>query len=294
MPRAAKFGLSIAAVAVLAIAAVLLFAEEEEPAPTGPAATLLVTENFGSVTRVSRREVLVASAPTAMRQLQSAARIETLYGGRYVQTIDGIGGNGINDWLFFVDGIQSDVGAAAVKLKAGQLVQWDRHDWQALRTGGAIVGAFPAPLVDRGFLVECHVPDTAACDMVVEKLEAAGASEAAGGVPVHVGAWKDVAAAKLPRKLTGDPVENGVFAAPGERGLEVLGADGEVARDLGRHAGLVAAVGEGERLAWIVTGLTDRGVSAAVQLLDEQKLAGRFAVAVDQTSAPVPLPVVGG
>lgn len=281
MPRAAVIGLSVTAVAVLAIAGVLLFAGGGKDA-SGDSTALLVTQDFGAETLIPQQSVPLGASPTAMRQIQSAAEVETQYGGRYVQSIDGVEGDGVNDWLFYVDGVQSDVGAASVTLTEGQLVQWDRHDWQALRTGGAIVGAFPRPLKQRGVAIKCVTAGTDGCDLATARLDSLGVRIVDDGVPVYVGLWRDVATQKLPRKLIGDPVENGVFAAPGENGLRVINDQGKVARELGDEAGLVAAVGAGGKLAWIVTGTTLQGVEVAAGALQPDRLFGRFAVAVDE------------
>lgn len=281
MPRAAVIGLSVTAVAVLAIAGVLLFAGGGEDA-SGDSAALLVTQDFGAEALIPQRDVPLGTSPTAMRQIQSAAKVETQYGGRYVQSIDGVEGDGVNDWLFYVDGVQSDVGAASVTLSEGQLVQWDRHDWQALRTGGAIVGAFPRPLKQRGVAIRCVTAGTDGCDLATSRLDSLGVRIVDDGVPMYIGLWRDVASQKLPRKLIDDPVENGVYAAPGKSGMQVINDQGEIGRELGEEAGLVAAVGAGKKLAWIVTGTTLQGVEVAAGALQPDRLFGRFAVAVDE------------
>lgn len=288
MPRAAIIGLVTTAVACVAIAAVLLFAGGGDEA-SGDSATLLVTQNFGSEPMIPAREVSIGTSPTVMRQLQSAAKIETQYGGRYVDSIDGIIGDGVNDWLFFIDGTRSDLGATSVKLRAGQMVQWDRHNWQALRTGGAIVGAFPRPFKERGVAVKC-VSGEAGCDLAKIRLKSLGVRAAGDGVPLYVGLWRDVAGEELPRKLTGDPVENGVYAAPGKSGLRVIDDEGAVARELGDGAGLVAALGSGGKVAWIATGTTPQAVEAAAGALQTDQLFSHFAVAVESRKT-IPLPV---
>ena len=108
-------------------------------------ARLLVTEDFG--TRVIGARVVqeLPANETAMRMLQRNFDVETAYGGRYVQAIDGRAGSraGQRDWFFFVNGIASDVGAAEVDVHGGDSVWWDRHDWSGSQRIEAVVGQFP-------------------------------------------------------------------------------------------------------------------------------------------------------
>ena len=72
------------------------------------------------VTRGQVDEVLlVESVPagiTVLRALDFAADVGTRYGGRFVQSIDGLEGSIARqqDWFYFLNGIEPDVGAAEV------------------------------------------------------------------------------------------------------------------------------------------------------------------------------------
>ena len=97
-------------------------------------------------------EVLVAATVpagiTVMEAVSREADVEKRYGGRYVQSIDGVEGSlsGQRDWFYFVNGIEPDVGAAEVTLRPGDLAWWDFRSW---KDGGerqpVVVGAFPEP-----------------------------------------------------------------------------------------------------------------------------------------------------
>ncbi|HZT90612.1 MAG TPA: DUF4430 domain-containing protein [Gaiellaceae bacterium] len=113
-------------------------------------ATLWVTRDRG--TRVLYAGAVPAGL-SAMQALERREKVSTRYGGRFVQSIDGIQGDasGQRDWFFFVNGVESNVGAADVRLRPGDLEWWDYRSWQ----GGAIsvplvVGAYPKPFT-RGF-----------------------------------------------------------------------------------------------------------------------------------------------
>jgi uncharacterized protein DUF4430 len=111
-------------------------------------ASLWVTRDRGA------RVLLVESVPaglTAMQALQRVADVKTRYGGRFVQSINGIAGNvtAQRDWFYFVNGYEADRGAAEYRLRPGDVEWWDFRSWAA--AGGehvpVVVGAFPEPFV---------------------------------------------------------------------------------------------------------------------------------------------------
>ena len=70
--------------------------------------------------------------------LRRTARVSTSYGGRFVEAIDGVRGNrsGGWDWLYFVNGVEADRGAADYRLHPGDREWWDYRYWNDLiRTG---------------------------------------------------------------------------------------------------------------------------------------------------------------
>lgn len=110
-------------------------------------ATLWVTRDEGA------RVLLVRTVPageTAMQALERSAKVSTRYGGRYVQSIDGVSGSlgSRHDWFYFVNGIEADRGAAEYRLRPGDVEWWDYRDWGKVgETVPAVVGAFPEPFV---------------------------------------------------------------------------------------------------------------------------------------------------
>ena len=223
-----------------------------------------------------------------MRQLQSAAKVESSFGGRYVTAIEGVKQDQSKgyDWLFYLDGVESDVGAAAVKPTAGQVVQWDYHRWRDVKTGGAIVGAFPLPLKDDGVALECVPQVSSACVTVKQRLRSAGVRLNTKGVPLKIGTWNELARLDLDIDLSSDPAGNGAFAAfPGDREMQLVADDGSVARTLGRDSGLIAAFAEGDSVTWLITGVDTLGVERAAAALNAKQLKNRFAMAVDPGGA---------
>ncbi len=110
-------------------------------------ATLWVTRDEGA------KVLLVRSVPageTAMQALDRSAAISTRYGGRFVQSIDGLSGSisSRHDWFFYVNGIEADRGAAAYRLRDGDVEWWDYRDWGRFgQSVPVVVGAFPEPFL---------------------------------------------------------------------------------------------------------------------------------------------------
>ena len=113
-------------------------------------ATLWVTSDRGAHVLFAGK---VPAGLTAMQALVRVQKVSTRYGGRYVQSIDGVSGSLSHekDWFFFVNGVESDTGAAEVHLHPGDVEWWDYRSW---RGGGmsvpVVVGAFPEPFL-HGF-----------------------------------------------------------------------------------------------------------------------------------------------
>jgi hypothetical protein len=276
-------------------------------------AELRVTRDFGRSTLGSASVESVREDETVMRLLRSEFDVETRFGGRFVQTIEGVEGGGpvgMEDWFFFVNGIESEVGAAEYELSPGDRVQWDHRDWEAAMRVPAIVGAFPEPFVSgvagerRPVRVECDDVESAPCRGAKRRLERVGVavSGASLGAPgteavtrLVVATWPRARVVRGGPSLEEGPQESGVFArfADDGRELELLDEDGEVARTVrpGDGTALVAALRpRADELLWLVTALDREGLAAGVAALREDLLRDAFAVAVtDGTVEKLPL-----
>jgi Domain of unknown function (DUF4430) len=251
------------------------------------------------------------AAETVLSLLDREAEVETRYGGGFVQSIDGIAGGSQDgrraDWFFYVNGVESSVGAAEVDVSGGDRIWWDHHDWTDVMRVPAVVGSWPAPFADGDPAeVVCSPGERALCDEVVGAIDAAGgAAEASadrdrGGdldAPlVHVGEWEELRTSSRAGVLAGSPARSGVFARfePAGEGWELALFDATLAERerLGAGAGLVAAVeGDAEAPAWVITGTDRAGVASAIELLDREALEDRFAVATPGEGEPISLPV---
>jgi len=112
----------------------------------GGTASLWVTRDRGA------EVILTAEVPAGLTVLQALDRetdVETRFGGRFVQSIEGIEGSlsAERDWFYFVNGIEPDVGAADVRLRPGDVAWWDFRSWAQQMQQPVVVGAFPEPFV---------------------------------------------------------------------------------------------------------------------------------------------------
>lgn len=288
-----------------------LGAGDEQPAEEG--ASLLVTSGFGAEELGSREVDSLPGGETVMRLLNRDFDVETRYGGGFVQSIDGLAGGTEGgrrvDWFFYVNGIESEVGAAAREVADGDRIWWDRHDWSTAQRVPAVVGSFPQPFLSgiRGerlpVRIDCASSVDRICDEVGERLRRQGVRgvakaglSASSGIEILrlvVGPWSEARRDPVAAQLEEGPQVSGVFARPSADGdrIELLDERGEVERTLGEAAGLLAAVRYGDQQpTWFVTGTDAAGVAAAAAALDEEILEGTFALAVEE-GLGVPLPV---
>jgi hypothetical protein len=268
---------------------------------------LSVTRDFGAHSLVERATEAKES-DTVMRVLEASAEISTRYGGGFVSSIEGLSeaerGGSPYDWFFYVDGVESPIGAADYDLRGGERIWWDYRDWSATYHVPAVVGSWPAPFADgyegrrHPVAVECR-GGGGACGEVRSALEAEGvtvaAGDPAGAIRVLVGPWARLRSDSTAALLDAGPAESGVFAEfeprGGGYGLEGLDEGGGPARAFGPAAGLVAATRRLEAPpVWLVTGATQTGVRAAAGLLDAAKLRDHYAVATEGgKETPLPL-----
>jgi hypothetical protein len=272
-------------------------------------AELTVTRDYGTVPVLHRRLDDLTESDTVMRALERNADLTTSYGGDFVQSIDGVEGESRSgerfDWLFYVNGVESTIGAGAYDLHGGESVWWDYRDWSAALRVPAVVGSWPQPFVGgydgkrRPVAVEC-LGGGSACDEVDERLDEAGVAVTArppgSAIRILVGPWARVRSDPAAAQLERGPQTSGVFADFRREGSDyrLVGLDeaGGEAVDFGPDSGLVAATRHYEEApVWIVTGTSGQGVRAAADLLDAGDLRDHYAVAVEGgKETPLPTP----
>jgi hypothetical protein len=109
-------------------------------------ARLWVTRDRGAVLLV---DTSVPAGQTLLRALRSRADVETRYGGRFVQAIEGVEGSlgRQRDWFWFVNGLAGDRSAAEYRLRPGDVAWWDYRGWRDDAALEVVAGAFPEPFL---------------------------------------------------------------------------------------------------------------------------------------------------
>ena len=109
-------------------------------------ATIWITRDRGEKVVLVKK---VSAGVTAMEALRRVADVKTRYGGRYVQSIDGVSGSlsDQRDWFYFVNGYEADRSAAEYKLHDGDVEWWDYRSWKHAMRVPVVVGAFPEPFL---------------------------------------------------------------------------------------------------------------------------------------------------
>jgi hypothetical protein len=112
-------------------------------------ARLWITRDRGATVLYTGR---VPAGVNAMQALERAVKVRTRYGGRFVQSIDGLGGSlsAARDWFYYVNGIEGDRSAAEYRLRAGDVEWWDYRGWRKQMSVPVVIGAFPEPFL-HGF-----------------------------------------------------------------------------------------------------------------------------------------------
>ncbi len=271
-----------------------------------------VTRDFGSIAIAQHDAAEVRGADTVMRVLQRNTKVQTRFGGNFVQSINGVRGGRRDgrpvDWFVYVNGILADEGAAAIDVHGGDRIWWDHHDWGVTPDARAVVGSFPEPFVHGSegkrlpVRVECADPATGACSRVAEKLQSydipvgrssISRSAADESLRVLVGPWSELRGGDAEAvAIDGGPRASGVYARFDEQGrtLTVLDERGRRARTLEAGTGLIAATRAKQRQpVWFVTGTDIGGVESAARAFEEGALSSRFALAISD-DLPVAVP----
>ena len=95
-------------------------------------ATLWVTRDRGATVLLDTR---VPAGQTLLRALRSKTDVGTRYGGRFIQSIDGLNGSLArqHDWFWFVNGYAGGSSAAEYRLHDGDVAWWDYRGWAVTR-----------------------------------------------------------------------------------------------------------------------------------------------------------------
>jgi hypothetical protein len=269
--------------------------------------TLTVTRDYGSEELLDVARSDPPESETVMRMLDREAEIETRYGGGFVQSIEGISGTSesgrTHDWFFFVNGVESAIGAAETDVVGGDRIWWDHRDWTEAMRVPAVVGSWPEPFLQASagsdrlpVRIVCAGPESP-CKTAVDALAGVGVNSVVTGfgeetegrsLRMVVGKWSKIRSDPAARLIERGPGASGVFARVAGERIELLDAKAQVARE---SDGLLAATRIGEAPpTWIATGTSPEGVRDAVSALDSEQLENHYGIGIaDGTGVPIPV-----
>ena len=110
-------------------------------------ATLWVTTDRGAHVVFSGS---VPAGSDGIRTVEGKLKVTTRYGGRYLQSVNGVAGSlsQQRDWFFYVNGIEGDRSAAEVTIHPGDVLWWDYRHWNGATMHVPVVaGAYPKPFL---------------------------------------------------------------------------------------------------------------------------------------------------
>ena len=241
-----------------------------------------MTRDFGTQPLLDEH---VAPGQTVMTALRGVAKVDTRYGGRFVQSIDGISGSltRARDWTYFVNGLEARVGATDVTLHAGDRVWWDFHPWADLPTIPAVVGSFPEPFVHGTGRPAARVQVRGSAPLAAA-LRRAGAHTGNAASTWRVLVGSDAV-------LRSDAAYRSAIASPLGQGLTVSMRDGQVVGYVGggklaplpRARAAIFAVRARGGATLYVAGVDARAATSAASALarDPGLVRHRYAVALD-------------
>jgi len=288
----------------------------QPPSVQKPTVKIVVTTDFGKEVMLEQT-IEVEPDTSALEALKGVATVETKYGGNFVDAINGIssqymGANGSKkDWLWYMNGVSSNIGANDYVLKDNDIEHWDFRDWSYQQFIPAIIGEFPQPFLNgyqgkikpTTIVYEEWFQDCA--QLLVETLSELGVGELSAVIHnqlpkasqeqhnlIVLGRQDN----ELILELNNLHKKLGFYTYFKSGKLLVLNAKGEVASEYGAGSGLIQAtqnpwnpkgVGAGENVVWMISGTDDEGVRKAVQALTSSSadLSYAYAAVVIERSA---------
>lgn len=279
--------------------------QPSEPAPPAEkepgtiTAIITITQDFGRELMLGET-LAVLPDTSAMAALMEVAEVETAYGGGFVNAINGVrtGYAGSQktkkDWFFYVNGIQSNVGALDYKLYDGDVQHWDFHSWGFRHFVPAIIDGFPSAF-HHGFggrvsptLIVCpdylkqdairleeKLAQLEVKDVSIRSLDELSESEKGNSNIILVSGLGN----SLISELNQNWQRLGFFTYFDNGDLIVINNDGETAAEYGAGTGLIQAtqnpwnpkgIGACENVVWLVSGTDEAGVKNALDALIDQ------------------------
>lgn len=282
---------------------------QQETYPEESTIEIIVTTDFGENTLLFE-SISYAPGISAMDALKSVADVETIYGGGFVYSINGVkstynyGQGEPKDWFYYINGMLTTVGALELRMQAGDIMRWDFHDWSLERMTTCIVGEYPEPFVhgyggrvpkvlivyERRFneTAKSLAENLSSYNVQVELRETntLDDDEKKHANLILIGTFRTGMIAELNSVYE----RMGWFFHYSENQVTFYSYKGDVSMTL-NNCGVIAAtqnpwnekgVWNGENVVWICTGVIDKDVRDSVNILikSPETLSNAFSVAV--------------
>lgn len=236
--------------------------------------------------------VQVQGQQDALSLTTSYLEVKTSYGGSFVNSINGlesgyigqIGKREKSDWFLYFNGVLAGKGAGDIKVKRGDIVWWDYHDWGSSTFTPAMIGAFPQPFTNEVVLAYSPSAQAAAALLAtglgnqgIKKVKLQEVSDAIINkrpCPVIVlGLREEIMVIPAIRALNSNPQRTGLFCGFTNSGFQLLNAGMREERIVkgGDYACVEAtASGMGDtNPLWLVVAEDERGLERAVSYLNQ-------------------------
>jgi hypothetical protein len=251
---------------------------------TGPAAVrVTVSRDYGAIVLSVHT---TSAGESALNGLRRVGRVGTSYAGRFVESIDGLSGDRSagTDWLYFINGIAPDSGAADVDLHPGDHEWWDRRYWSDLVQTPVAIGSWPEPFV-HGYGGKRHpvsVSGPSCASAIANTLRDAGADVVTGTADYRI----EVKTFAQAAGELGDWQGRGLTVSlQGGSVMLYRGAGGRVplAAAHALIAGYQPPVAPGDGVVLVVAGDSEASACAAADTLASHpsRIANTYAVALD-------------
>lgn len=304
-------GISLLAALLCSCSDTSLPANEDSPLTTDHSSSVrvVVTGDFGKEIFVEET-VVIGENTTTLDALQQVAEVETKYGGGFVNAINGISSEyeGVNrskrDWLFYINGMSTNIGAAQYILQDGDIEHWDFREWSFRQFVPAIIGDFPEPFLHgyRGIVyptvityqdgwegeagqIANRLSQLGVENIYTESINELSADEKESSNLILLGS-SDF---QLVEELNQPWDKLGFYCHFENSSLKVFSSTGDLAAEYEAGVGVIQAtqnpwnpkgVGGCENVVWMLSGLDETGVRAAIDVLINHYNDFKYACAV--------------
>lgn len=265
--------------------------------------TLRVSRDFHTPPIVEKR--VRCSGRSVMKLLKECATVGTAFGGEFVQSINGMtagkGSDARRAWLYYVNGLIADVGAAQCVPECGDYVVWDLHACNGAVTIPSLIGCFPQPFLSlqkpgaAPLLILHDSRSKEAARTLARALEKQGVGKtkvqsiSRSAIPgdsasIIIGQWGDIIGNPTLKQIYEHRKACGIFVEFNEDGLHILSLDRTKRKSL-PNAGVILATRRGGTPPlplWIVSGTDHEQAMKAADILihEPEKIRGMAAAAV--------------